>query len=153
MNLSLSLFFSLSFRLTKPSAMTLEFLFVSFLFFLLHCLHAKSKRLRFALDVLISEEKTRLIPCDSLITCELRLPEFRREIAWAGAKASSSFLFFIFFVGWRSGTVTATESILSKSILYFSSTVYFSRCCPLGFTERILLRVVFPHSQSRLCNF
>lgn len=50
-----------------------------------------------------------------LITCELRFPELRREIACAGARASSSFRFFIFFVGWRSGTVTATESISSKT--------------------------------------
>lgn len=50
-----------------------------------------------------------------IITCELRFPELRREIACAGARASSSFRFFIFFVGWRSGTVTATESISSKT--------------------------------------
>ena len=51
----------------------------------------------------------------SIRTWELRFPELRRETVCGGARASSSFRFFIFFVGWRSGTVTATESISSNT--------------------------------------
>lgn len=51
----------------------------------------------------------------SIRTWELRFPELRRETICGGAKASSSFRFFIFFVGWRRGTVTATESISSNT--------------------------------------
>lgn len=67
-------------------------------------------------DVTLFAGKKRTSKLIILITCELRFPELRREIACAGARASSSFRFFIFFVGWRSGTVTATESISSRTV-------------------------------------
>ena len=62
------------------------------------------------------QEKTSLsFESGEIRTWELRFPELRRETVCGGARASSSFRFFIFFVGWRSGTVTATESISSSS--------------------------------------